>query len=91
MKIKLENFKLCQMSAEEYDANYSTDLQERYGRTLDSIVWLEQYDELGKIVGMSEENMLVFADGTFAYTSRGKACDANFWTCLQVISAIEEL
>lgn len=91
MEMKLGNFKLCKMSVEEYDANYSTDLEEEYGGTLDSIVWIEQYDELGEIVGMSEEAMLVFTDGTFAYTSRGRACDANLWTCLQVISSIEEL
>jgi hypothetical protein len=91
MKIKLGNFVLCKMDAQEYNKMYDANVQEQYGENINSIVWLEQYNEQGEIISMSEENMLVFEDNTFAYTSRHTQVKANIFKCLEVIRWMEEL
>lgn len=90
-KLIFGNFALIKMEVQEYDEMYACAMQEVYGQELEYVAWIEQYDDNGNIVGMSEENMLIFEDGTLAYTSRGYMCKANFYTCLRVILSIEEL
>ena len=90
-KIKLGNFALIKMGVREYDEAYEADMQALCRKDLESIVWIEKYDENGDIVAMSAENMFVFADKTFAHTSRHACCEANLYTCLEAISWMEEL
>ena len=91
MKIKLGNFALCVVDAQEYNKLFEANVQEQYGYNIKSIVWLEKYNDKGQIVSASEENMLVFEDGTFAYTSRHTHVEANIFDCFEVICWMEEL
>ena len=88
--VKLGEFVLVKMSVQEYNKTWGGNAQEQYGQELEHIVWLEQYKE-DRLVGMSEENMLIFADNTFAYTSRGTVQKCNLHKALEVIKWIEEL
>lgn len=94
-KMKLGNFVLCKMEAQEYDKAYDADVKKQYGEEVAQIAWFELHatEECtdDDIVAMSEDNMLIFEDGTFAYTSRGRVCKANFWNCMSIILSIEEL
>ena len=90
-KIRLGNFALIKMRAEEYDAAYDADSKAQYGEKLDSIVWIEQYDAEDEIVAMSAENLLVFCDKTFAHTSRHTHWEGNFYTCLKAILNMEQV
>ena len=91
----LGNFVLRKMDWQEYDKAYDANTQEQYGEEVAQIAWVEQYATQehteASMVAMSEENMLIFKDGTFAYTSRGIVCRANFWNCISIILSMEEL
>lgn len=94
-KLALGNFVLCKMDVQEYDKAYEANTQEQYGEDVAYIAWIEQYateeHTQDSILAMSDENMLILKDGTFAHTGRGRAFRADFWTCINVILYMEEL
>lgn len=89
MKIKLGNFVLRKMDAQEYSKTYDVNVQEQYGKTIKSIVWLEQYNKQGELIAMSSENLLIYRNCVFAYTSRHTQVRASILECLKVIKCME--
>lgn len=90
-KITLGNCALVKMEVQEYDKTYECDMEDLYGQELEYVAWVEKYDNEGNIVGASMESMLIYKNGTFAYTSRGYAQECKLHEALEVILWIEEV
>lgn len=89
MTIKLGKYALCIVGAHKYNKLYDANVQEQYGEAIKSIAWLEQYDNEGECVAMSEDVMLIYKDGTFAYTSRHAYFKASIFECWKIIKGME--
>lgn len=85
-KFTLGNVTLVKMEAQQYATTYG----QQYGDNVVAVVWAEQYNTDGDIVASSTENMLVYANGQYAYTSRGIVCIDTLSNCLAVALALEQ-
>lgn len=68
-----------------YDKTYGTDSRNMYGQELVAIWWATQSDANGQLIAETMENMLEYAGGKYAYTSRGVAFEATLQEAVQVV------
>lgn len=80
-----ENTTAHRMVVELYDKTYGTDCKKLYGQDLVAIWWATRSDANGELIAETMENVLEYAGGKYAYTSRGVAMEATLAQAVKVL------
>ena len=80
-----ENVTIHRMDTELYDKTYGADYRNVYGKELVAVLWATKSDANGELIAETTENVLEYAEGKFAYTSRGVAMEATLEQAVQVL------